>query len=536
MWRALVLGLAAAALVVPPATAAQQMETIELASRHVDPKAVPFNGPPPGGQELPPALRANVLLPDGYDANGTERYPVLFLLHGHGDTFAHWAAPERGNVRELAKGFPGIIVMPEGARGWYADWWNAGARSKPAWERFYLEELIPEIERRYRIREGRRWRAIAGLSMGGGGALLYAAQVPGYFGSAATFSGAISIQRLEWPQAFDTQGERHTDVYGDPQAQRFYWTAHNPTALGGNLAHTRFYVSVGDGTPVRGDAANYFGAAAEAELRRHAEDFVSAMTAAGAPVAYDPRPGIHDWPYWRDMFAAALQWGFFGEVPEAPRSWTYSTAASQGRAWDVSFSFDRPPEALVTISREGDVLRGSGSGFVTIAVDGRAPFTAQLPFERTIGPAAPAPAAAPKEYAFGVARLLRTQIRQARRRRAPAVRLPAQLRTTVKRLFASGTSSRRAYSLRLTSSRTCRAAAAACTVAVFSARRGGRPDPGGEPVALGGATTGRLILSRCTSTCSLGRVEWRRGGVLYAVAAREPRQSRLLALARSANR
>src|SRR5439155_1658370 len=141
--------------------------------------------------------------------------------------------------------------MPEGDRGWYTNWWSGGARS-PGWERYHLDELIPLIERKFSIRRGRRWHAIAGLSMGGEGAIFYASQRPGYFGSAASFSGVLSVQRPEWPTGFDTQGENHVDVYGDPDAQRFYWTGHNPTALVQNLRLTRLFVAVGDGVRAPG--------------------------------------------------------------------------------------------------------------------------------------------------------------------------------------------------------------------------------------------------------------------------------------------
>src|SRR3954470_105938 len=122
------LALLVAVLWTSPA-AGSRLETWTTKSRFVDPSKVPFNGPPPGGPELAPALRVNVLLPDGF--NRRRRYPVLYLLHGHGDRFDFWANPERGDVAEVAKGFSGIIVMPEGARSWYTDWWNGGRRGRP---------------------------------------------------------------------------------------------------------------------------------------------------------------------------------------------------------------------------------------------------------------------------------------------------------------------------------------------------------------------------------------------------------------------
>src|SRR3954470_21067496 len=233
MRRALVPLAALVALALPAPAFAARIETWTTQSRYVDPAKVQFNGPP-----RPAALRVNVFIPDGYD--GKKSFPVLYLLHGHGDSYDDWAG--KGQVAQIAKDLGALIVMPEGARGWYTDWWNGGGGGAPGWEWYHPDELIPLVERRLRIRPGRRWHAIDGLSMGGEGSIYYASQRPGYFGSGASFSGAISLQRPEWPAAFDTQGERHEDVYGDPDAQAFYWTGHNPTALVDNLRATRVFV------------------------------------------------------------------------------------------------------------------------------------------------------------------------------------------------------------------------------------------------------------------------------------------------------
>ena len=367
-------------LALPAAAEASELRTWITESQFVDPAREQFNSPPPGAPARDNALRVNVLLPDGYD--GRREFPVLYLLHGHGDAYDHWANPQRGDVAAIAAGLGAIVVMPEGARGWYANWWKEGRRAEPAWERYHLEELIPLVERRLRIRPGRRWHAIAGLSMGGLGALYYASQRPGYFGSAASFSGAISIQRPEWPAGFDTQGERHQDVYGDPAGNRFYWTGHNPVALVENLVHTRVYLTVGDGTPPEPD--NGFGSVAEVELRQHADDFAAAARAAGVPVTYVPLAGIHDWPYWRRHLADAIAWGLFGDVPENPPRWTYETVSQNGSAWPLDFRFEQPPGELITFSREANVLRGSGSGRVTITTGQGCELSHGLPFEQAL--------------------------------------------------------------------------------------------------------------------------------------------------------
>jgi S-formylglutathione hydrolase FrmB len=370
---ALVVALLAAA----PAHASR-LVTLTTTSKFVDPAKVQFNGPPPDAPARENALRVNVLLPDGYTKR--KRWPVLYLLHGHGDAYDYWANPKRGNIAEIAKGFPGLIVMPEGARGWYVNWWSGGART-PGWESYHLGELTQLIERRYRIRPARRWHAIAGLSMGGQGAMFYATQRPGYFGSVASLSGVLSLQRPEWPQAMDTQGESHVDVFGDPSAQRFYWTGHNPTALVDNLRHTRVYVTVGDGSLTRPEEiANPVGALAEAELRQHAEDFSAAGRAAGVDVTYVPRRGIHDWPYWREHIADALKWGFFAPVAEAPRAWRFSTVQRFSSAWGLRILFPKAPDVVATFERDGNVLKADGSGRVRIRGPRGGRVSRQLPF------------------------------------------------------------------------------------------------------------------------------------------------------------
>jgi S-formylglutathione hydrolase FrmB len=376
------IGLALLALAFAPAAAsAAKLVTWRTESRHVDASRVQFNGPPPGGPTLSPALRVNVLLPDGFSREG--RYPVLYLLHGHGDRFDYWANPRRGNVRKVADGFAGIIVMPEGARGWYANWWNGGRRGEPGWERYHLGELIALVERRLPIRRGRRWHAIAGLSMGGEGATFYASQRPGYFGSAAAFSAPLSLQRPEWPAAFDTQGESHQDVFGDPEAQEFYWAGHNPTALVPNLRHTRLYVTVGDGAPdptVQSEVDNVVGQLAELELRQHAGDFVAAARQAGVDITYVPRQGIHDWRYWREHLAAAIRWGFFRRTPQRPGAWSFRTVADRGSAWGLRFRFAPAPDTLERLSlNDGRELHGQGGGWVRIWTPSGCRFTLHVP-------------------------------------------------------------------------------------------------------------------------------------------------------------
>jgi S-formylglutathione hydrolase FrmB len=384
--RALVIGLLFVLAGASSADAAQ-IVTWETKSRFVNPAEVQFNSPPPGAPLRQPGLRVNVYLPDGYYGKRRKRsFPVLYLLHNLDAMFESWVNPQHGDVMNVAKGFPAIIVMPEGARSWYANWWNGGARGNPGWERYHLKELIRLAERRLRIRPGRRWHAIAGPSMGGQGAAFYASQRPGYFGAAALFSGALSIQRPEWPDiGMKSQGENPEAIFGDPSAQRFYWTGHNPIALIENLAYTRLFVTVGDGTPGPGEDGNVPDMLGEAYLRTHSDEFTLTARAAGIDVTYEPGQGIHEWPTWRRHLAAAIRWGFFKPVRERPKTWTYETVAEHSKAWGIRFDFrSGPPEELATFKRTGSRISGTGAGRVRVKVRGTRSFTAQLPFNRKL--------------------------------------------------------------------------------------------------------------------------------------------------------
>jgi len=119
-------------------------------------------------------------------------------------------------------------------------------------------------------------------------------------------------------------------------------------------------------------------------------------------VTYQPRQGIHDWPYWREHLKAAIQWGFFRPVAESPASWRYTTVSQDGRAWDLRFHFNEPPGTPETLVRDGSTLSGFGAGEVTIQPDHAAAFSAELPFTRTLeplaagsGPASPQSGSAP---------------------------------------------------------------------------------------------------------------------------------------------
>ena len=135
-------------------------------------------------------LPYNVILPPGYRESRTTRYPVLYLLHGWAGHYTDWVT--RTNVADYAAQYRLIVVMPEGNDSWYVD--SAGVATDK-YESYILKELIPDVDKRYRTIQSRYGRAVAGLSMGGYGAIKYGLKYPATFVFAASMSGAFGVTR-----------------------------------------------------------------------------------------------------------------------------------------------------------------------------------------------------------------------------------------------------------------------------------------------------------------------------------------------------
>ena len=131
-----------------------------------------------------------VYLPPDYETS-SRSYPVLYLLHGLGDDQTGWI--QYGEVKKIADNSikngdatPMIIVMPDANTG-RVGYFNIPSQ-RWMYEDFFFEELMPYVESKYRIKSAKRFRAISGLSMGGGGTLTYALHRPDLFSAAAPLS------------------------------------------------------------------------------------------------------------------------------------------------------------------------------------------------------------------------------------------------------------------------------------------------------------------------------------------------------------
>lgn len=265
-----------------------------------------------------PDNNVRVIVPANYDPNGTKKYPVLYLLHGAGDFYKTWS--QNTDIVALTRTLDLIIVMPSsggtcggcGESGWYTDWAD-GSRQ---WESFHIGVMIPFIDQNFATL-GDGHRAVAGLSMGGYGAMKYAAKYPGKFQAAASFSGAVDIRYGEpvnyvvFRLANPFLGTPDDRVWGNQVLDEANWRANNPADLIGQYVGTgiKLLLATGNGLPggAHDDPMNPGGAALENGIWQMNLSFRNKLDAAG--VAHTDLfygPGIHSWPYWRDDLCWSL--------------------------------------------------------------------------------------------------------------------------------------------------------------------------------------------------------------------------------------
>ena len=238
--------------------------------------------------------RYAVYLPPDYESS-ERSYPVLYLLHGAGDDQTGWV--QFGEVLHIAdkaislgRSTPMIIIMPDantGVRGYFNDISNEWR-----YEDFFFGELIPYVESTYRIKGEKRYRAVAGLSMGGGGSFMYALHRPDMFSSACPLSAYIGPLSFE---AFMERDARNNEDYSETELRK-YFERHNALSLIENgdpekIKSVRWYIDCGD------DDFLY-----EGNSLVHI-----AMRKKEIPHEYRVRNGGHTWTYWREALPVVLE-------------------------------------------------------------------------------------------------------------------------------------------------------------------------------------------------------------------------------------
>ncbi|SDK95608.1 S-formylglutathione hydrolase FrmB [Glycomyces sambucus] len=235
--------------------------------------------------ELSTSLTACV--PD--EAPPAEGYPVLFLLHGLSDDATMWARKTALERHLQACALPMLVVMPQAHRSYYTD----EAHGIDHWTHV-TTEVPAVVARTFRASAERRDTYVAGLSMGGYGAVKWALREPERFGAAASFSGALGLaQRTVDPLAAGALDGRLWDTVFD--GRDVTGTEHDLLRLlesAPRAALPPLRVSCGTDDP----------------LLAENERFIASARGLGIDLAVDIGPGAHTWDYWDAQLQAFLAW------------------------------------------------------------------------------------------------------------------------------------------------------------------------------------------------------------------------------------
>jgi len=235
-----------------------------------------------------------IYLPPDYETS-SRSYPVLYLLHGLGDDQTGWI--QFGEVKKIAdnaiingEATPMVIVMPDANTG-EVGYFNIPSKNW-MYEDFFFNELMPHVESKYRIKSDKRFRAISGLSMGGGGTLTYALHRPDLFSAAAPLSSATgstdveeSLKRIRRYGFEFTRDEMQSLLKDNHPLELIKDIPLN------KLNSVRWYIDCGDDDYLFEDNSLLH----------------IAFSKRGINHEYRVRDGAHTWTYWRESLPTVLE-------------------------------------------------------------------------------------------------------------------------------------------------------------------------------------------------------------------------------------
>ena len=234
-----------------------------------------------------------VILPANYETNKSEKFPVVYLLHGLTGHYDNWT--NQSKLADYAVNYNFIIVTPEGNNGWYTD---SATVADDKYESYIIQELIPEIEKKFRADARREARVVAGLSMGGYGSLKFGLKYPENFVLVGSFSGAL--RAAEWTEKelgsgwkaltdsivktygeVDSETRRQNDIFKIVQAKTETDAKNFPF----------FYLDCGT----------------EDRLIQQSRDFAKLLSDKKIPHEFRELPGVHNWRFWDAQALEFLQ-------------------------------------------------------------------------------------------------------------------------------------------------------------------------------------------------------------------------------------
>lgn len=238
-----------------------------------------------------------IYLPKSYDTDTDKKYPILYLLHGMSGVNTSWFTDQRlKDVMDqlVASGEAcEMIVVSPNAGGDPATCWN-GYFNMPGWpyEDFFYKEFMPYIEKTYRVQTDKQHRAVAGLSMGGGGATSYAQRYPDLFCAAYAMSALMNIPAMGEEAGKDPDPTNKMAVLTRSVQEHscITYVAEADDARKAQLRTVQWFVDCGDDDFL---------------LDRNIE-FFQAMRNAGIPCQFRVRDGGHTSEYWHSALYTCL--------------------------------------------------------------------------------------------------------------------------------------------------------------------------------------------------------------------------------------
>ena len=239
-------------------------------------------------------VRYNVYLPSGYEKS-TDKLPVVFLLHGLTDTYTAWE--QKGGMKDITdeliesgEAVPMVIVMPNAGGPDVHNIWN-GYFNMPGWayEDFFFQELLPAVEGKYRGIGDKAHRAIMGLSMGGGGSVVYSQRHPDIFSSCYAMSPWLNSDLgRKGPNGEKTKMYYTSEAVREHNAGAFVASADEDTKNA--LRTVKWFIDCGD----------------DDFLLLEAFEFYNQMRQANIKAELRVRNGVHNWEYWRAALRMSL--------------------------------------------------------------------------------------------------------------------------------------------------------------------------------------------------------------------------------------
>ncbi|HRG08848.1 MAG TPA: alpha/beta hydrolase family protein [Cyclobacteriaceae bacterium] len=251
-------------------------------------------------------LKYTVVLPESYENLETERYTVVYLLHGHTGNYTSWITYAQLPI-ELANQYNCIIILPDGGNSWYVNWSGQTDGKPHQWENMLVKDLIPDVDKKYRTINKKSGRALGGLSMGGFGALAVGLKNPDMFGFIFSSAGAINFcKNIKQEMARDTVDWNSPQLWSDDKKVVDITGFSKERTPQGFVFKT--YADVDRYDPYtlfqKIDTASlphiHLDCGNQDDFQKDAYQFLQQVKLRTSRYSFISLPGGHDVPYWRE--------------------------------------------------------------------------------------------------------------------------------------------------------------------------------------------------------------------------------------------